>query len=131
MKESKEQAPQLGETDLMYATHGNAVDFLTAFGAMRRSKQWRKIGFDHEALDWIARVWGEAAIACAGNTGMRDACLAEQARYEYLSQDLKNGMMYRRDVGVVFLDDSRDWPRQEVIEGAIKALAHAQIGRLQ
>jgi hypothetical protein len=117
--------------ETMYADRGNVVDFLRAFAAMRNHPLWKEIGFEQDSLAWIARVWQEAAIAAVGNTRLRDACNHEAERYASLRQGLVDGMMERQEPGVVFLSDRSDWPHPKVLKGAIRALRHAQIGRLQ
>lgn len=131
MHKSQEKAEPATPFDLMYAQHGNPITFLKAFRDMRRSKHWSTILFDHEALEWIARVWGEAAITAAGDSRLRDACLHEQQRYGKLCRDLQEGMTDRFDWGCVCLDSPSDWPHQRVIAGAIKCLEHAEVRRIQ
>ena len=117
--------------EVMFNDRGNAVTFLKAFAALRQQRGWRNIGFEEESLAWLAKVWEHASIAAAGDSRLRDACNKEYERYNGLRLSLVDGMMDRKEPGVVFLDSKGDWPLTEVIEGAIRVLEHAQIGRLQ
>ena len=115
-------APDLSLAEIDIIARRTPLEFLTAFEAMSRYPEKREVGFDHQALEWIERVWNEAAIAAAGNTRLRDACLHEKARYGKLCKDLKDGMHERQESGVVFLNLESDWPHPKVMRGAIKAL---------
>lgn len=117
--------------ETMFADRGNVVSFLKAFAIMRRRRDRGKIGFERDSLDWISKVWQHAAIAAVGDSGLRHACIHESERYAALRRQVEAGSKERQEPGVVFLCDASDWPHPEVLKGAIKALEHAQIGRLQ
>ncbi len=121
--------PKISHFDFLYALNGRPDVFLGAFLAMRMARYRNKIAWDRDMLEWVARVWNEAAIAAAGQTRVRDACLHEAKRYETLAADLYKGEVERQEEGVVIFDREDDWPHPQVVREAIKALEHAEITR--
>lgn len=121
------EVPSLAMEDVIRARFGDPAKFLQAFLRMRALPTWNEVAFDHEALEWISRVWDEAAKASVANTRLRDACIRERDRYKRLETDLKNGEHERGDSGIVFLNEASDWPHPKVLRGAIDALTHAGI----
>jgi hypothetical protein len=119
--------PEISHFDFLYAQHGNPVKFLGAFLAMRRAKYRKLIGWDRETLEWVARVWGEAAIAAGSNKALREACLHEQKRYTFLGNMLLQGEVEHQSTGMVMFDKADDWPPVPVVRAAMKALEHAEI----
>lgn len=122
-----EEIPSLAWEDVIRSQFGDPAKFLRAMLRMMARLDRGDIGFDHEALEWISRVWSEAAVAAVGNSRLRDACIRERDRYKRLEVELKNGEHERGDSGIVFLNEDSDWPRPEVLRGAIDALSHAGI----
>lgn len=125
--DSQEQAPSLTDLEMDLSKRGDPLVFLRAFLHMSRLPMRGQLAFDHNALEWIAKAWGEAAAAAVGHDRLRDACLHEQARYAKLCHDLKQGEFERQDSGFVFLNEPSDWPHPVVIVGAMQVLTHAGI----
>lgn len=119
--------PTLSWEEVLRAQFGDPARFLRAMLQMSARPDRGEIGFDHEALEWISRVWGDAALAATGDSRLRDACIHERDRYKRLETDLKNGEYERGDSGIVFLTDAGDWPHPKVMRGAIDALTYAEI----
>lgn len=122
---------QITAEELYESRFGNPVVFLGAFMGMAARPDRYKIGFDAETLEWIGRVWAEAAMAAIGSTRVYDACLREAQRYAFLAKQLKDGALECGQDGVAILDARADWPHKETLKGAIRALAHAQIAAVQ
>lgn len=130
--ELKNEPPKINHFDFLYAQNGNPAKFLGAFLAMRMGKYRKLIVWDAEMLEWTARVWNEAAIAAAGKTRIRDACLKEAERYTFLVKKLfhdeRNGPPGQGIIpAVIIFDREDDWPPVAVVKSAIKALEQAQI----
>lgn len=121
------EVPSLAMEDVIRMRFGDPAKFLRAFLRLRSMPNWHEIAFDHEALEWISRVWDEAAKAGVANSRLRDACIHERDRYKRLETDLKNGEHERGDSGIVLLNEASDWPHPNVLRGAIDALTHAGI----
>jgi hypothetical protein len=119
--------PEISHFDFLYAQHGNPVKFLGAFLAMRRVKYRKLIGWDRETLEWVARVWEQAAIAAVGKERLRDACLHEKARYIHLANMLLQGEVEHQSTGMVMFDRADDWPPVPVVRAAMKALEQAEV----
>ena len=126
-----EKAPAVGETDLRWVIGARASAFMFAFWGMSKRPDRGRVGFDHEALEWISKVWAEAARYAVGNWRLRQAFEHERDRYAKLAKDLKDGEQERQDSGAVFLNHVSDWPREPVIKGAIKLLAQYEPPTLQ
>lgn len=132
MKSTASTPPKADHFAFVHSFGGPAAKFLKQFLAVRLEPSRYKVGMDHEMLNWAARVWNEAAIAAAGNTRLREACLAEAKRYggleKKLYHDEKNGPPGQGIVpAVIMLDSENDWPHVNVIKGAIKVLERAEI----
>ena len=119
--------PEISHFDFLYAQHGNPVKFLGAFLAMRKAKYRKLIGWDRETLEWVSRVWDQAAIAAGTNKLLRDACLNEKARYIHLGNMLLHGEVENQSTGMVMFDRADDWPTVSLVKAAIRALEHAEI----
>ena len=119
------------DIDEVYSNLGaDPAKYLFAFLAMCKSRKRHMIGFDRNDLDWISRAWREAANA-TDRGRLRDLCLHESERYASLARNLVQGELERREEGIVFLNDKRDWPHVNVIKASITALSTAGIRTLQ
>ncbi len=117
------------EFETLYHVNRQPADFMFAFWGLSKRHDRYFLGFDHEDLDWISRVWDLAAKA-ADNWRLRQACERERDRYAKLCKDLKQGEFERKDAGTVTLNEASDWPPEPIIKGAIRALSHVGVTRL-
>lgn len=123
----REEIPNLREDEEALMSKGDPIKYLKAFARIARRPDRYKIGFDRQTLQWVARMWNEAAVASLGD----DAITHEAERYGKLSRDLDASMVEYQTDGVVFLNQPGDWPRAATIHKAISAFAHAQINVIQ
>jgi len=119
--------PMLSDEEIMAVETGDPYIFLDALRKMGKRPDWAELCFDWESLKWIARAWREAAMAAVGDTNVRDACLKEEKRYAYLAKQLELGMLNSNQSAIMIMDSLDDWPHEQVVLGAMRALRHAEI----
>ena len=118
-----EEVPSLRMDEEELMKRGDPVAYLKAFARIARRPDRYKIGFDRQTLQWVAKMWNEAAVASLGD----DAIKHEAERYSHLSQKLDAEVVELKTDAVVFLSEPRDWPRASTIHAAIRAFNQAQI----
>ena len=119
--------PMLSDEEIMLVETGDPYIFLDGLLKMSKRPDRHEVCFDWESLKWIARAWNEAALALVGDTNAKDACLHEAQRYRFLSKQLELGMMDSNKPAIVVMDGANDWPHEQVMLRAIRALKHAEI----
>ncbi len=116
-------ARKLVHPDRQVLTDDNPARFLFTLFSMRARTDRATIYWDHEDLEWCAKVWALAAIAGAGDEEFRKWA----AFYQHHCDDLKNGEAELGTMGYRWFDRDDEWPRASVIGRAILALRHADM----
>jgi len=120
---SKSMRRKLIHPDRQVLTDDNPARFLFVLFSMRARADRADIYWDHEDLEWCAKVWNQAAIAGAG-----DEEFAKWASfYQHHCDDLKNGEAALGTMGYRWFDRDDEWPRASVIGRAILALRRADM----
>ena len=125
----KSMRRKLIHPDRQVLTDDNPARFLFVLFSMRARADRADIYWDHEDLEWCAKVWALAAIAGSGPFDKRSG---EEFRkwaefYQHHCDELKNGEAALGTMGYRWFDRDDEWPRASVIGRAILALRHADM----